>query len=841
MQTLWRTLGYALRQFRRSPAITLTAVLTLALGIGPATAVYAVFRQVLLREMPVHNPGELVLLRDQSAFNTGWTSTHGGSVENYFAYPAIEALRKVEPLLAGEAPAQVTLLSGSTAERVNAQLVTGNYFNVLGTRPLLGRLLNEQDDRLHAGNPVAVLSASYWKSAFGASPAVLNRVVLLNGQPYTVVGVAADASLMDARPAAVFAPLATHVALKVGQPDSLEDPFARFILAIGRIPSGQARPAAAALNTAWWNWRRDVLAARGNKISDKRGWMRTHLAVESGARGVSVLAQNFGTPVMALQAMTALLLVVCCANLANLLLAQAARQRGQQAVRLALGASRARLTAEAMAQACLLGCGGAALGLPLGWACLRLLAHSLAAESSTRLAVEAPFAWPVVLFAVGAGIVTSVLFSAGPAAAAARVQPADVLRRASGVVGGSAARLQRVLVSGAIAFSFLLLLASALVGWNLWKQSTAQLGFSTKNLLTFRVDESSVGGTPARVDQVYSELLNEAQQHGGVVSAAYSEMGLLAGNEMSANLSIEGRANRLNDPSGQKDYISPDFFRTLGIPLLRGRSFSDSDRAGSEQVAIVNEKFVQTFFDGDAARAIGAHFDFGAGDHMRYEKRIVGVIPSTYTDSPAQAPKVPLVYMPYKQQYTPNLPPTAQFAAIFYIRTAGDPARLAGDMRAIVHRIDPKLPVLDLRTMQEQWSADIADTRLLALLSSALGALSALLAAVGLYGVLSYQVATRTREIGLRIAVGASRARVVTLVLKQMLRLTVWGLGWGGVLAWCCARLLHSQIADLVAAPVLLYIAAGLLLLLTAAAAALAPATRAAHIDPIEALRAECT
>ncbi len=840
MQPLSKIVRYALRQLRRYPALTLTAVLTLALGIGPATAVYAVFRQVLLREMPVPNPGELVLLADQSAYSTGWISTHGGSAENYFAYPAIEALRKVEPLLAGEAPASVTLLSGSTAERVNAQLVTGNYFTVLGTRPMLGRLLNEQDDRLHAGNPVAVLSESYWQSAFGASPAVLNRVVLLNGRPYTVVGVAAHASLMDARPAAVFAPLATHVALKVGQPDSLEDPFARFILAIGRIPSSQARPTvAAAMNTEWWNWRRDVLATRGSKISDKRGWMRTHLAVESGARGVSVLAQNFGTPVIALQAMTALLLVVCCANLANLLLAQSTRQRGQQAVRLALGASRARLTAEAMAQACLLGCGGVALGLPLGWACLRLLGHSIAAENSTRFAVEAPFAWPVVLFAAAAGIVTSLLFSVGPAAAASRVQPADVLRRSGGVVGGAAGRLQRALVSGAIAFSFLLLLASALVGWNLWKQSTAQLGFSTKNLLTFRVDESSVGATPARVDQVYSELLSEAQQHGGVVSAAYSEDGLLAGNDWSEDLSIAGRANRPGDPEAGVDYISPDFFSTLGIPLLRGSSFTEDDRAGSEQVAIVSERFVQTYFGGDAARAVGAHFGFGTGDHMRYEKRIVGVIPSTYTYSTAQAPTQPFVYMPYEQQYTPDLSPSTKLPAIFYIRTQGDPTRLAADVRAMVRRIDPKLPVLDLRTMQEQWSADIADTRLLALLASALGALSALLAAVGLYGVLSYQVATRTREIGLRIAVGASRARVIGLVLRQMARLTVWGLGWGGVLAWSCSRLLHAEIADLLAAPLVLYAAAALLLFLTAVIAALAPATRAAHIDPIEALRAE--
>jgi putative ABC transport system permease protein len=819
MTNFIETLKTAWRGLRRQPGFVLLAVLTLAVGIGPTTAVYAVFRQVLLRELPVPEPQQLVLLQEHSGYETGSLHTHGGPSEEYFAYPALLALQKADPNLAAVAADPTTLVTSKLAERVRVNLVTGNYFSVLGVQPRLGRVLNESDNRVHAGRAVVVLSESYWRRAFNADPHVLGSVVQLNGDPFVIVGVAAHGSLMDARPAQIFVPVAAHALLSIGDATILDDPLYRFIAIIGRDASGAGRPALAArLNTAWWNWRRDVLHTNAHSIGDAKGWMRTQLQVADGSRGISLLAEDYGAPILALQAMTALVLLVACFNLANLLLARGASRRGVLALRLALGAGRTQILTATVTEGLLLGLGGVAVGLPLGWCCLRLLSYSVASDSEIGLVLQSAWQWPVVLFGVAAAVLTGVLFSAWPALAALRVRPAEVLRSTSGAAGSATTRAQRLLVVGSISLSLLLLAGAVLLGWNLYRQSTVQLGFRTEKVLTFSVDESSTGATPTRIGQVYSAILAGAQAR---------------------------RRNEKADPDVQKDYVSEAFFSLLDIPVVRGRDFSAADEPGGEQVAIVNQEFVKKFFGGANQRAIEGHFGFGDdGARTKFPFRIVGVVPAFHAQSPSDPVAPASVYMLYRQSLaaaaaSAKASAGMSYPATFYVRTVGDPVQVAADMRALVHRIDPQLPVRDMLTMRQRVSEDIADIRLMALLSFGLGGLAVLLAAVGLYGVLAYQIATRTREIGLRMAVGASRVDIAMLVLRNMTRLTVWGVGAGALLAWAAARLLRAQTASLVQAPAWLYAAAGAILFAAGLLAAVVPAHRAARVEPMEALRTE--
>jgi putative ABC transport system permease protein len=831
---------------RRQPGFTLLAVLTLAVGIGPATAVYAVFRQVLLRELPVPHPQQLVLLQEHSGFETGSLDYNGGGgADEYFSYPAFLALRQADSNLAAVALEPTTLVTRALAERVDADLVSGNYFSVLGVRPVLGRLLREDDNRAHAGAPVAVLSEAYWKRAFSGNPSILGHTVELNGNPFVIVGVVAHSGIMDASQAQLFVPFAMHTALSVGDANTLADPLYRFLSIIGRDATGDSRKALdARVNTVWWNWRRDVLHTHAHSIPNTHGWMQTHLTVGDGSRGISVLEEQFGMSVLALQAMTALVLLVACSNLANLLLARGARRRGELAVRMAMGAGRARIVTATVAESVVLGLGGAAIGLPLGWVSLRLLADAVSADSTVGGVLQAPWQWPVVAFAIAAALVTAVLFSAGPALAASRIHPADVLRHGAGIAGSAAARLQRLLVAASIALSLLLLAGAVLLGWNLYKQSTVAFGFRTSHLLTFRVDESSLGAVPAHVDQVYGAILAGAQSQPGVVGAAYAHDGLLTDSSWSSDITVEGRKNLKTEPEIQRNYVTAGFLPLLDIPMLRGRDFSAADAPAGQHVAIVNRAFVQQFFHGDAAAALGGHFGFGdSGDKTQFPLQIIGIVPDVFAQSPSGPISPPTAYFLYSQAFAADSPPNSgtlrHYPAVFYIRTFGDPALLAADMHALVHRVDPQLPMEDVRTLEQQVSEDIADIRLMGVLSFALGGLAVLLAAVGLYGVLAYQIATRTREIGVRMALGASRGHVAGIVFRSVCRLTLFGVTAGALVAWAAASWLRVELADLRQAPVWLYMCAAAVLFIAGIVASIVPAQRAVRVDPMEALRTE--
>ncbi|HEX3437424.1 MAG TPA: ABC transporter permease [Pseudacidobacterium sp.] len=436
MLTIWNDLRYALRQLRKSPGFTLTAVLTLALGIGVNAAMFTVFNKVLLHTMPVQKPGELVLLEEHAKYETGSISTEGGDNHLYFAYPAYRYLHDNNHVLsdlAADVPASGNLVSVKEADRVNMQLVTGNYFNVMGLRPVLGRLLMPSDDVYHAANPVAVMSEDYWKSKFGGDPSVLNQTVKINGTLFTIVGVVRHSGLLDSDRPAVFLPLSMERFVIQENKERLSDPFFAWAVLVGRLPQGVTRAQAESqLNTLWWNWRRDVLKANGESIGNKTDWLKTHLSLRSGSRGVPVLVDILGEPLKSLEAMAVVVLLIACVNVANLLLVKTARKHAELAVRGALGASRMRIFQQVTAEGFLLGLMGAVSGLMLGWLSLELVIKSIPETNYLHDLLQAPMDGKVLAFCLAAGVLTSLLFSIAPALLSTRVNLMRALHGQSG-------------------------------------------------------------------------------------------------------------------------------------------------------------------------------------------------------------------------------------------------------------------------------------------------------------------------------------------------------------------------------------------------------------------------
>lgn len=842
MTTIWNDLRYAFRQLRKSPGFALTAVVTLALGIGVNAAVFTVFSKVLLHTMPVQKPGELVMLEEHSQYETGSLSTEGGDFHLYFSYPAYKYLhdqnRTLEDL-AADVPGSANLVTAKDADRVNMHLVTGNYFSVMGLHPVLGRLLMPSDDALHAGNPVAVMGEDYWKSKLGSDPAILSQGVKINGTPFTIVGIVRHTGLLDDEHPAVFLPLSMEEAVIQSDHERLTDPLFAWAVLVGRLPAGTSmKRAETQLNTLWWNWRKDVLKTEEHHVGDKTGWLKTHLSLRSGARGVPVLEEMLGEPLKVLEGMALVVLLIACVNVANLLLVKAARKHAELAVRGALGASRWRIFQQVIAEGLLLGLIGAVAGLALGWLSFKLLIHSIPATNYMHDVLDAPMDWKVIAFCMAAGITTSLLFSVAPALLSMQVNLMRALHGQSGSVAGGGGWLRNLFVSAETALSLVLLMGAAVLAWNLYQLRHVDPGFATSHVLTFRVDASALGKNDPQVKAEYEALENEILRQPGVRSVAYANNGLLTGNTSGSDITVKGYTSTGNDPSLHRDEVSPGLFSTMQIPLQAGREFNTQDTLLSPKVAIVDEIFVKHYFGGDTREALGQQFGFGVGN-VKTDIEIVGVVPAVRAEKLESTSKQPFVYLPYDQSYSADGKPHGSHPASFYVRTSGDPAALAGTLHSMLRRLDQDLPMPDFETMDERISSSIFETTLMALLASIMGGLALVLAAIGLYGVLAFAVAQRTREIGIRMALGADKGSISKLVLRQVGALVAGGLVAGLVLVLAAFRIFRSTDVNLFGAPIWLYCSAGFSLILVMLAASYLPARRASRVNPMRALRAE--
>jgi predicted permease len=829
MTSMLRDLKHAARGLSKNSGFAAVVILTLGVGIGANAAIFSLMDQVLVRPLPVRDPEALVLLDGPGAFR--------GRTFNAmtFSYPMYTDFRDRNEVFSGvlaRFPTSMTVVSNGQSERVSGELVSGNYFEVLGVRPAAGRLLNAADDGTPGAHPVAVLSHGYWLRRFGGNPAALNQTIVINGHPLTIVGVSAPGfnGLQVGSNADVMVPLMMKAQMTPTWND-LDNRRSRWLNVMARLKSGvSAEQAEVQLNVVYRQVNQQEIETIPNASeSFRKQFVEKRLEVLPGGRGLSDLRQQFSTALIVLMCMVGVVLVIACANVANLLLARAASRQKEIAVRLALGASRARIVRHQLVESFVLAGCGAAVGLLLSsWTGTLFLAAMPGSESSRALSA-APDA-RVLLFTLLLAVITALLFGTAPALHATRHATASTLREEAGSVagGGRQARMRRVLVVGQVAMSMLLLAGAGLFARSLYNLRAVDPGFGVDRLLVFSIDPTLSGYDQPRSQRLFEDLQQALSAVPGVRSVSMSEMGVLTGFRWGMTVRIDGyQSKEGEDMNPGVDGVGPRYFSTMGIPLVAGREFTEQDVLSAPRVAIVNETMARRYW-GETS-PIGRRLGFGRGNPTDIE--IVGVVKDIRSQQlREEAPR--FIYLPYRQN-------DAVTQLSYYVRAAGDAPSTATATRQAVQRLDPNLPIFDLKTMEAQVGESLFVERMVAALSVAFGALATLLATIGLYGVMSYAVARRTREIGIRMALGAERRGVLWLVLKEVALLGVAGAAVGLIAALYLSRRVESQLFGITPNDPLTLAAGVSLLLLVALVAGFIPARRATKIDPILALRAE--
>lgn len=837
----WSRLGrlqhdmrYAFRQLKKYPGLASVAILMLAVGIGANTAVFSVFNQVLLRTMPVRDPNHLVVLSEKSGIEIGSLSSWGDN-SFYFSYPSYLSLRDGTQTLEGLAATAfdwVDLASGDSAENVVTEFVTGNYFDVVGVRPILGRIITPADDIYHKANPVAVLSEGYWQSRFGSNPAILNRVVHVNGKPFTIIGVVRYRGLTNQYVPALFLPITAQNQLIPGS-DRLRDGAWRWITLIGRRKSGVAQQQAEAeLNGLWRNWREAALATIHRSGDFNERWMQTKLSLRDGARGLPFLKSLLGDPMKVLFWMVVVVLAIACGNVASLLSVKAARRQRELALHSALGASHLQMFRQLLMEGILLGLLGSIAGLLIGAVSLRAILGMIPTSSTLRDALTTQLNWRILAFAAGSGIITSVLFSLAPALSSMRIDLIGSLHSESNATTAKSG-LRNILITGEIALSVVLLMCAGLFAWTLYQLSLINPGYSTTHLVTFSVDASALGKQSGQVRNEYEAISNRLSNLPGVDSVSHASMTLLSGDQSGGDIVVGGYLPQPNEEiSPDFNWITPDFLGTMQIPLLAGRNFNAQDRAGSQKVAIVDEQFVNRYYGGNTRAAIGRFLGLGEGSKLNTQ--IVGVVPTVRSVNLQNAPGFPFVYLPYDQIWKMR----HSYPAAFYVRTSMKPEDLTAAIRKAVVTVDHNLPILGLQTMQEQVDSSLFEQRLMATLSVSMGGLALFLSAIGLYGVLAFAVTQKRREMGIRVALGASKGNLAMLVLHRLAVLVGTGIVVGTPLAWAGTQLLRRA-ASVSGSAIWMFAGSAIILSAVCGLAGFLPLRRAMSVDPMSVLRAE--
>ncbi len=837
MKILIQDVKYALRMLAKSPGFTAIAILTLALGIGANTAIFSFTDQVLLRMLPVPHPEQLVVLRSPGP-NPGHTSSDGDSAD-VFSYPMYKDLRDRSSVFSGLLACfavDVNVSGHGQTQSARGELVSGNFFETLEVLPALGRVFEASDETAPGANPVAVLSYGYWTRQFGSDPSILNKPLTVNGVSLTVVGVARagfDGVQVGAKPD-IYIPMTMKAQMAPIDGLDLAERKDHWVAILGRVKPGitHARAQAALQPVYAPLLEEDAKLLKMNpKGSHYKQFLAKPLQLTDGSQGRQVLQQTATEPLLVLMGMVALVLLIACANLASLLVARGEARQREIAVRLALGAGRGRLVRQLLTESLLIGVAGGAAGLALASWCLSTMVGAI--PSDTGMAgLNAGLDFRVLWFALALTVLTSVLFGLAPAMRATRVNLQSTLKDQGSSVseGRSNIRLRKILIVSQVALTAVLLVAAGLFARTLVNLEHADLGVNADNILQFSVEPDLNGDSPAQTVAFGDSARQAIAVLPGVRSVTASSSPIFSNDDSSFNITPEGYAmNPDEDTDVMSDSIGPNFFSTMSIPLIAGREFTEADTAKSQKVIIINEALARRFFAG--RNPIGMHIARGAGNNVHPDMEIVGVVRDSKWDSP-RSKILPFLYSPYSQ--------TADLGALtFYVRTERDPAQMAATLHAVVERLDANLPVNDMRTLTAQVEDVVFNDRLVAVLSVSLALLAALLAALGLYGVLSYVVARRTREIGIRMALGGQRSDILRLVLGQGAWLTVIGGAIGIVAALAVTRLAASLLYGVSARDPLTFVAVTILLALVSGVACYIPARRAMRVDPIVALRYE--
>src|SRR5262245_56047330 len=873
MRHMARDLRYAARGLGRSPLFTAVALLSIALGIGANTAIFTLVDEILVRMLPVKAPEELVLFNGS---RNHYGSNSGGNMLSFPMYedfrnnfvdfaqgksPAAPAMPRVSAPVPNPAPtpkifsglfsrrsfAVVVGVDGQS-ERVPAELVSGTYFQVLGVGAAIGRVITPEDDRERHGAPVAVLSYDYWRNRFGGDPNVIGKTITAQNRALTIIGVSqAGFDGVDIGYAPSLRVPVTMKAEMTPNWDDMDNRRSRWVNVFGRLKPGVTRAQALTVLQPYFHGllEQEVLGPAFSNTTPytREQFLKGAMDLLPAAQGRSPIRQQLSQPLNMLLGIVAGVLLIACANVASLLIARAAARQKEIAVRLALGASRARIVGQLLVESVLLAAIGGALGLVIASWTVRFLLEFMP-TSETPHVITGALNYRVLAFNFLLALVTGVLFGLAPALRSTKPSLAPTLKDQAGAVLGGGVRLRKALVVAQVTISVLLLISAGLFIRTLRNLRLLDLGIKPESMIAFNVSPAASGYTPDRIPPFYKSLVERIGAEPGVQSVAFASFGLLEGNEWDSTVTVEGyQAAQGEGVNPYCNSISAGYFKTMGVPVLRGRefdardegavgaapAFSSDGRGNGYSHVIVNESFAKKYF-GDRD-PIGRHIGFGGNPGTPTPLEIVGVVRDTkYTGVRDEIPRT--LFFPLLEERTPS-------SAVVYVTTSADPSAALSAARRIVQSLDASIPVYNLRTLERQIDRSLVIERFVATLSTAFGILATLLAVVGLYGVMAFTVARRTREIGVRMALGAVQGDVVWLVMREVLILVTAGMILGLAAAWGLGRLVGTQLYGVTPNDPLTIAAAAGILAAVSLAAGYIPAIRATRVNPVLALRYE--
>jgi predicted permease len=832
---------YSLRMLAKSPGFTAIAILSLALGVGANTAIFTLINDLMIKQLPVGHPDQLVSLgEDSGCCILGTVSMGTAGLFSYDFYRQIEKDRQFFQDVSASAgftlPAGVRLRESSAgpADAAFLQLVSGNYFSVLQVQPLLGRAILPSDEEVPGRNPVAVLSYHYWQTSLGGNPSLVGRSLTIDGMPVTIIGVAPPRFFgikVEAQSPDMWLPLTMQK--EVMEHSSLLGARNLYWLhLVGRRNPGMSLTQA----QAWFNAqvRRYMQDLEGGQLTParKEQIQRISVPLMPGARGGSDLREQYKAPLEILMGVVVLVLLIACANLANFLLAKAVVRERESSTRLALGSTRARLIGLVLIETLLLSLCGGALGVLLAFWGTRALINFVVA-GSTYIVLDPKPDMHVLLFTLGVSLLTGLLFGIGPAVRVSRTRlsPGLNVRNAASGSGASSRFIPKFLVAAQVTLSLVLLVGAGLFLRTLTNLERQDLGFENHKLLLAQLLPEAAGYTPQQLSGLYEKILDRVEALPGVRSATLSGVPVIHPGQWGSPISILGYANKQDEAvDTQGNYVAPRFFETVGIPVLLGRPIGPQDTAHSTKVVVVNQTFANDYFpQGDAIGRSFTIWDPGVPGTWQ----IVGVVRDAKYSSPREAPQR-MIYLPLAQ-----IAGSHAYAHSLELQTVGDPASVAGQVGRAIAQVDPNLAVLKMETISQQVNHLVDQEQLISQLCAWFAVLALLLTSIGLYGVMTYNVARRTHEIGVRMALGAQNREVQWMILRESLLLLGIGVLVGVPATMAATRLVGAQLFGLSPSDPPTFMAAIFAISIVALLAAYFPARRATRVDPMVALREE--